>query len=324
MTRPQCLMAGATVAACRRGLRMSWGRMTPVVRAVDLFHAAAPIGASGLRQGAVDDKPLAMTATPPVPVDLAFHAYGEHGEPVVVLHGLLGSGRNWASLAKRLGRSRRAVTLDLRNHGRSPWNDAMNYDLMAADVQAFIERSIGRPVILIGHSMGGKTAMRLALNRPALIQRLVVVDIAPVDYAHGFGAYVEAMRRIDPASLSRRADVDRQLATSVPDPAVRAFLMQNLKRRDDGFAWRPHLAALAKAMPALMAFPTRQGDRFSRPTLFLAGGRSDYLSARHREVIPTLFPDAEIRTIADAGHWLHAEQPAAFMAHLERFLDAPS
>ncbi len=261
-----------------------------------------------------------MTATPPVPVDLASHAYGEHGEPVVILHGLLGSGRNWATLAKRLGRTRRVTTLDLRNHGRSPWSDAMDYDLMAADVQAFIERSNLGPTTVIGHSMGGKTAMRLALLRPALVRRLVVVDIAPVTYTRGFGDYVDAMRRIDVASLPSRNDVDRELAADVPDPAVRAFLLQNLDRRDAGFAWRPHLAALAEAMPALMAFPIEPGDRFSRPTLFLAGGRSDYLAKPHRDAIPEPFPRAETRTIADAGHWLHAERPAVFMAHLEHFL----
>lgn len=261
-----------------------------------------------------------MSAPSSNTVDLAAQTYGDAGGPIIILHGLLGSGRNWTSIAKRLAQTRKVVTLDLRNHGGSPWADEMTYPLMAADVRSFIERTALGPVTLIGHSMGGKTAMRLALGAPSLIERLVVVDIAPADYEHGFGAYVEAMQAIDVAALSSRGEVDDRLAATVPEAPVRAFLLQNLVRQDQGFSWRPNLDALASAMPALMSFPKERRDHFAGPALFLAGAESNYVKPVDREGIETLFPRADIRTIADAGHWLHAEQPTAFMAHVQQFL----
>lgn len=261
-----------------------------------------------------------MSASSSNAVDLASQTYGDAGDPIVILHGLLGSGRNWTSIAKRLAQTHKVVTLDLRNHGSSPWDDEMAYPLMAADVRSFIECTALGPVTLIGHSMGGKTAMRLALGAPSLIERLVVVDIAPVDYRHGFGAYVEAMRAIDVAALSSRGEIDDLLAATVPEPAVRAFLLQNLARQDQGFIWRPNLDVLATSMPALMSFPTESRDHFAGPSLFLAGANSDYVKPADRDGIGKLFSRADIRTIADAGHWLHAEQPTAFLAHVQQFL----
>lgn len=253
-------------------------------------------------------------------VDLASQAYGEAGKTVVILHGLLGSGRNWATLGKRLGEAHRVFALDLRNHGASPWADEMSYELMAWDVRSFIEANDLGPVILIGHSMGGKTAMRLALDAPSLIEKLVVVDIAPVNYDHGFGAYVDAMQAIGVGGLSSRNEIDDLLAATVPEAGIRAFLLQNLVRQDQGFAWRTNLAGLATAMPALMTFPSSQDDRFANPSIVLAGMNSSYVQPAHRVEIRRLFPEAEVRYIADAGHWLHAEQPVVFLAHLQDFL----
>lgn len=253
-------------------------------------------------------------------VDLAFQAYGEAGKPIVILHGLLGSGRNWTTHAKHLGEAHRVFTLDLRNHGGSPWADEMSYELMAGDVRLFIETNNLGPVVLIGHSMGGKTAMRLALDRPSLIEKLVVADIAPVAYEHSFGGYVDAMLAIGVEGLSSRQQIDDLLATTVPEAAIRAFLLQNLVRQEQGFVWRANLASLAKAMPALMAFPSDIDDRFTSPSVILAGMTSDYVQTAHQAEIQRLFPNAETRYIADAGHWLHAEQPAVFFAHLQDFL----
>lgn len=261
-----------------------------------------------------------MSAQSPNIVDLASQTYGDAGGPIVILHGLLGSGRNWTSIAKRLAQTHKVVTLDLRNHGASAWSGDMSYPLMAADVRSFIERTALGPVTLIGHSMGGKTAMRLALGAPSLIERLVVVDIAPVDYRHGFGAYVDAMRAIDVEALSSRGEVDDLLAANVSEPAVRAFLLQNLVRQEQGFTWRPNLDGLGTAMPALMSFPTEDRDYFAGPALFLAGVNSEYVKPSDRGAIERLFHQADIRTVADAGHWLHAEQPTAFMAHVQQFL----
>ncbi len=163
-------------------------------------------------------------------LQLASDSFGEAGLPIVVLHGLLGSARNWTGIAKQLGESHRVLALDLRNHGRSPWAEAMSFDDMAGDVAAFIERSGIAPVVLLGHSLGGKVAMRLALTRGDLVARLVVVDVAPVLYRHSLAEYIEAMRAVDLGRVTRRTEVDDQLGRTIPDTMMRAFLLQNLVR----------------------------------------------------------------------------------------------
>ncbi len=258
------------------------------------------------------------------PLVLSSQAYGDAGRPIVILHGLLGSGRNWSTIAKQLGETYQVFTLDLRNHGGSPWSDEMTYDAMAADVAHFIDESNLGPVNLIGHSMGGKTSMRLALDRPSLIERLVVVDIAPVAYEHSSASYVEAMRAIDVEQYVNRKDIDALLSAAVPEAGIRAFLLQNLVREDRGFSWRANLDGLAKAMPALMAFPSTGKDPFERQTMFLAGKNSDYVLPSHQGEVARLFPSAKTHHIADAGHWLHAEQPAVFLEMLQEFLSTPS
>jgi esterase len=254
-------------------------------------------------------------------VALAHDAFGAAGPPVVILHGLLGSARNWTSIAKELADTHRVFVLDLRNHGGSPWAGTMSFDEMARDVAAFIGgQRLGR-VALVGHSLGGKVAMHLALTRPELVERLVVVDVAPVAYAHSFGPLIEAMRAVDLSKVSRRADADQRLQAAVGDAGVRNFLLQNLVKTDAGFVWRVNLDALAANMPELLGFPTPGEDAAYRgPTLFIAGGRSDYLGAGHRPLIERLFPHAEHAEIAGAGHWVHAERPAEFLDHLRRFL----
>ena len=254
-------------------------------------------------------------------VHLEGQTFGKQGAPIVILHGLLGSGRNWTSIAKRLAARHKVVTLDLRNHGGSPWADEMSYALMAADVRAYIEQAALGPTTVIGHSMGGKTAMRLALDAPSLVERLVVVDIAPVDYDHSTGEYVEALRALDLDGVGSRSLLDQRLADKVSEPAIRAFLLQNLVRQDQGFAWRAHLVGLSKAMPSLMAFPTDDHDYYRGPALFLSGANSNYMTASEKPAIERLFQQVDHRIIADAGHWVHAEQPTAFLAHLQHFLD---
>jgi esterase len=255
-------------------------------------------------------------------LELAHDAFGETGSPVLILHGLLGSARNWTSIAKELAASHRVFALDLRNHGRSPWAPTMSFDEMAGDIAAFIERQDLGAVTLIGHSLGGKVAMRLALTRPELIERLVVVDVAPVAYAHTFTPFIEAMRQVDLAQVKRRSDAELQLQNAVPDAAMRNFLLQNLVKTDAGFVWRANLEALAANMDELLGFPTPAPDAaYGGPTLFIAGGRSDYVRPEHRPLIERLFPNSEHVVITDAGHWLHAERPAEFLAHVRRFLD---
>jgi esterase len=253
-------------------------------------------------------------------LQLASDSFGEAGLPIVVLHGLLGSARNWTGIAKQLGESHRVLALDLRNHGRSPWAEAMSFDDMAGDVATFIERSGIAPVVLLGHSLGGKVAMRLALTRGDLVARLVVVDVAPVLYRHSLAEYIEAMRAVDLGRVTRRTEVDDQLGRTIPDTMMRAFLLQNLVRTPEGYAWRAHLDAIAQSLPELMDFPASAGLAYPGPTLFIAGGRSTYVRADHRPLIRRLFPLVEYAIIAGAGHQVHADRPDEFLAALRPFL----
>lgn len=253
---------------------------------------------------------------------LAAAEYGA-GPPVAILHGLFGSGRNWASIAQRLAARHRVITIDLRNHGASPWADTMGYAEMAADVlDTLAARGIDRTA-LIGHSMGGKTAMVAALSAPDAVKRLVVVDIAPVAYPLHHQNLVRAMRGLDLGPMRRRGEADAALAGAIPDAAERGFLLQNLVFGEGAPRWRLNLAAIERELPALVGFPQPiPGTAYRGPALFVAGARSDYLLPEYEPAIRRLFPAARIVRIDNAGHWLHAEQPAAFLAAVEPFLSA--
>ena len=253
-------------------------------------------------------------------LDLACRETGD-GPPLVILHGLFGNARNWDAIAGRLARDWRVLAFDLRNHGDSPWDDDCRYTAMAADVIAGLEaRAIERAAV-VGHSMGGKVAMALALDAPDRVAGLVVVDIAPADYPRTFLPHVRAMRPIDLARLTRRSLADRALAEAVPEAGVRGFLLQNLVRRGDTFLWRVNLAGLETGMAEIAGFPADLLERaYKGPTLFLAGGASDYIRPEHGDRIRALFPAARHRTLAGAGHWVHAEKPDAFTERLSDFL----
>ncbi|MEQ8966075.1 MAG: alpha/beta fold hydrolase [Azospirillaceae bacterium] len=256
-------------------------------------------------------------------MDLATTTYGDDrsGPPLLVLHGLFGSARNWTSLARRFAEQRPVVTADLRNHGASPWDAAMDYAVMARDLAALIDGSGGGPVDVLGHSMGGKAAMRLALDRPEAVRRLIVLDIAPVAYTDRHSTIVAAMRAIPLASLSRRQEADGWLTEAVPEPPLRQFLLQNLTSGEDGLAWRINLEAIAAHMADLTGWPDPPpGAAWRGPALFLRGGASDYVRDAHEEAIHALFPDAEIETVPGAGHWVHAEKPDAVREAVDRFL----
>ena len=266
-----------------------------------------------------------MSEQSPPTVDLAFTTYGDEDprrETVVVLHGLFGSGRNWMTIARRLSARYRVLAPDLRNHGASPWATPMDYPAMAADVAALLVHHANRPVTLVGHSMGGKAAMALALSRPGLVRRLVVVDVAPVTYPRSFAAYAAAMREARLDGVTRRSQVDEQLAPAVPDAGVRAFLLQNLVLEEGGARWRVNLPLLEAAMETISGFPAfPAGVQYAKPVLFVAGERSDYVSPEHEADVRRLFPDVEVAVVAGAGHWIHAEKPAEFLAVLEGVLD---
>lgn len=250
------------------------------------------------------------------------HRHGDDltGTPLLIAHGLFGSARNWGAIAKRLSRQRPVVTVDMRNHGASPWHAEHGYEDMAADL-AHVLALDGRPHDVLGHSMGGKAAMALALSQPQAVRRLVVADIAPVPYGHSQIPLIEAMQAVDLEAVTQRRDADAQLLKAIPEAPVRAFLLQSLDLTGDSPRWRLNLEALRDQMDHVMGFPDPDG-RFENPTLFLSGGASDYVRPEHHEVIRPHFPEAEFETLPGVGHWLHAEAPGPFLEALERFLDA--
>lgn len=253
---------------------------------------------------------------------LAYHDTGA-GDPLVILHGLFGSKRNWASVARQLGSFRRVLTVDLRNHGDSPWDDRHDYPALAADVAGLVESVVGGPAAVLGHSMGGKAAMVLAVSRPELVERLVVVDIPPAESIGHTGRYLEAMRTVPLATLSRRSEVEAALAATIGNPAIRAFLAANVVSRPDGLAWGVNLEAVTRQFETIRGFPELPpGQRYDGPVLFVAGGRSGYLLPEHTPAILRLFPAATVEVIPDAGHWVHAEAAEAFVAIVGRFLSA--
>lgn len=238
--------------------------------------------------------------------------------PLLIVHGLFGSGRNWASIAKRLALHRQVVTVDMRNHGESPWSPAHDYPAMAADLAETIADHGGRMHVL-GHSMGGKAAMVLALTEPDRVARLIVADIAPVTYRHDQMRFIDAMRSLDLAGIARRSQADAALAERLPEAPVRAFLLQSLAIENGRADWRLNLDALATEMPKILGFPEIDA-RFTGPTLFVTGGASDYVFPDHRERILALFPAGTHVSLPGAGHWLHADAPNAFIGAVERFL----
>ena len=237
----------------------------------------------------------------------------ETAPPIVVAHGLFGSGRNFNTLGRRWAANRRVLLLDMRNHGASPWTDDMGYPEQAGDLADAIHRLAGGRALVLGHSMGGKAAMALALTRPDRVAGLIVADIAPVPYAHTHLPYVQAMREVDLRSVRRRSDADPLLADGVPDPALRAFLLQNLLVEDGTARWRLNLPVIEREMPTLTGWPESWPQaRYDGPTLFLHGAASEYVGPESRPRIAERFPAAEFQAIEGAGHWLHAEKPAEF------------
>jgi len=241
------------------------------------------------------------------------------GPPVVFLHGLLGAGQNFGAVQKALAPQHRVLALDLRNHGASPHAPTMSYPEMADDVAGTLRAEGAWPAAVIGHSMGGKVAMALALAHPEAVERLCIADIAPVAYATPlFTRYVAAMRAIPLRPGLTRRDADAALAEAVPNPALRAFLLQNLLFSEAPPRWRIALDAIAEQMPIIGGWPDPPG-RYDGPTLVLAGDASDYIAPDHHPRFRALFPAARFATI-HAGHWLHAENPRDFLAEVSAFL----
>ena len=238
--------------------------------------------------------------------------------PILIVHGLYGSGRNWGVIARRLADERRVVTVDMRNHGASRWEESHDYHALGADLAEVVE-AIGGEADLIGHSMGGKAAMVLALDAPARVRRLLVADIAPVAYSHTQVHLIHAMRALDLSVVTSRGAANAALEATIPEPDVRAFLLQSLDVK--GQRWMLNLDALERDMEKITGFPAVSG-RYDGPALFLAGGDSDYVLPEHRPLIKRLFPHAKQAKIPGTGHWLHAEKPREFEAAARMFLNS--
>lgn len=262
-----------------------------------------------------------MTDVRIMPVKLDYQSYGE-GPPLYVLHGLFGSGRNWNGVARRLSESYQVITADLRNHGDSGHADSMTYAEMAEDVVG-LASSLGHESIhLAGHSLGGKTAMAMTLLHPGRVKSLIVVDIAPVPYRTNHEDLIRGMLALPVTSLSSRNDADEMLSRNIQSPMLRQFLLQNLVREGDRYLWRINLEAIRDNQSNLCDFPAElAGLSYPGPALFLAGEKSDYVQADHHPEIKRLFPEAEIKIIHGAAHWIHADQPEAVIEAFREFLE---
>jgi esterase len=233
-----------------------------------------------------------------------------HGEPtakppLLIAHGLFGSGRNWGVIAKRLSDERQVIAVDMRNHGSSFWHDSHAYEDLADDLAGVIPERAD----VLGHSMGGKSAMMLALRHPEKVGRLIVADIAPVSYGHSQQQNIDAMRRVDLSRVTNRAEAAAQLQGLEPG-------LSDLKEK----RWKLNFDALEGNMGSILSFPEVIG-RFDGPVLFLTGALSNYVLPEHRDRIKTLFPKARFAKIPGAGHWLHAEKPREFEAAVRTFLN---
>lgn len=246
------------------------------------------------------------------------HGTATNLPPVIIAHGLYGSARNWGVIAKRLSDTRQIIAVDMRNHGNSPWTAVHDYPSMADDLAEVIGENGGLADI-IGHSMGGKASMVLALQHPQLVRKLTVADIAPVPYSHSQIQFIKAMQSVDLSQIERRSDVETLLAEQGVEKALQSFFTQSLDI--PGKKWRLNLELLGAEMPKIMSFPDLS-SQWDGPTLFLSGSASDYVLPEYREAIRGYFPKAKFAKIPGAGHWLHAEKPREFEAATRAFLDA--
>ena len=235
--------------------------------------------------------------------------------PLLIVHGLYGSARNWGVISKRLSDEREVFAIDQRNHGDSLWCETQSYFDMAGDLQEFLKH-FGSMAVL-GHSMGGKAAMVLSILDSNLVEKLIIADIAPVSYSHDNTQYIRAMKKIQVDRLATRTDAIMQLAESVPEPELRSFFAQSIDLKNK--RWKLNLDVLEREMEKIISFPQLPGQ-YEKASLFLSGALSNYLQIIHRPSIKKLFPRAKFAKIPNAGHWLHAEKPREFEAAVRTFL----
>lgn len=251
-------------------------------------------------------------------VHLSSTTSGDSRNPaVIILHGLFGSSSNWRSIARQLSARFQVFCVDLRNHGKSGWNDSMSYLDMARDLAAFIAENHLLNPHLIGHSMGGKIVMAYLQHFASHVGKAVVIDIAPIAYTHDHDQLISALTHLDLAHIKTRGEADQRLSKDLSNASVRQFLLQNLIRKDHGFAWRVNLNAISKNTGWLFGYP--EGQPSNAEVLFVRGGNSNYISPEHFGLVAKQFPNSSLQTLKNAGHWLHAEKPGELIELLFEF-----
>lgn len=251
-------------------------------------------------------------------MNLFFRKTGE-GSPLIILHGLFGSSDNWLSIAKVLGNNHTVYSVDQRNHGQSPHSDFFNYKIMANDLKAFIEENnIDNPIIL-GHSMGGKTAMQFAVNNPKMLKKLILVDIGAKSYPIHHDTILKGLNSINIDELKSRGEADQQLSKYVSETGIRQFLLKNIARSADGFKWKMNLPIIEKEIEQV-GIGLSNNDFYKGDTLFIRGKNSNYILDEDIDGLNYHFPKYKLETIENAGHWLHAEQPEKFVEIVKNFI----
>lgn len=257
--------------------------------------------------------------------------YGDSGPTVAFCHGVFGQGKNWTTVAKALaaggGPTYQSILIDMPNHGRSAWTDSLSYHQMADDLAALLEPYA--PLAVVGHSMGGKAVMNLAIRYPHLVSRLCVVDMSPVAYGgiRQFNRLVHAMTELDITDLPDRRTAEQRISDEVPEASVRQFLLQNLHRvqhRNGGaprWFWQPNIDLIAGNLDALAGWEEPEGPPFEGPVLWIGGSKADYILPEYSAHMRELFPRARLMMLKDVGHWVHSEAPEIFIPALRRFLD---
>ena len=249
---------------------------------------------------------------------LNFRTLGE-GSPLIILHGFFGSADNWQTIGKELSKDFKVYLVDQRNHGLSPHDDAFDYDVMTSDLlELFDDENIDQ-AIMMGHSMGGKTAMNFATENPKKVKKLIIVDIGPKQYPPHHENIFNAFRSVDLTKVETRKDADEQLTKGIPDMGVRQFILKNLTRGEKGFEWRINLDVLENNAHEV-GRALEQGNIYDGETLFIGGAKSNYIKTEDHDLILNHFPKAKIEMIAGSGHWVHAEKPTALLTLVNDFI----
>ncbi|MBY5959637.1 alpha/beta fold hydrolase [Membranicola marinus] len=241
---------------------------------------------------------------------LNYKKYGQ-GEPLIILHGLFGALDNWATLGRKWAEHYTVYLVDLRNHGKSPHTESHTIGDMAEDVKNFIQQHDIRNPIVLGHSMGGKAAMELALSQPDLVSALIIADIGAQAYPRGHDHIIEAIRSVDPARMESRKDIEQKLSETIQDPGVVFFIAKNIDRTKEGYRWKMNIDTIERDYEEILK-AIKTGRIFDKPTFLLRGGKSGYVTSENINLLRQLFPNIQIETIEGAGHWLHAEKPDEF------------